>query len=239
MDKYEVGQYWHMGFLANWKAKRAYKGAMAQYDLAITDWHADVEIFQKIKDAFLLAAKGEDVVVNQTIQKAGEIVLWTAKGQFHEAGRGAGSYQGSSQGFSIPVVAGIRYRVGATRGTYVSGDPIQKYGEVGDVILTTNRVLFNGMFNTKEWAFSKWNGAAASADETDYIFNVSNRQKTSGILFGARDGREFNRFLSCALIAAEYGIDRVIQEVDKNLKALEEDKPAIPPLEMQKPKELE
>ena len=228
-----------MGFLANWKSKRAYKSAMAQYDLAITDWHADVEIFQKIKDAFLLAAKGEDVVVNQTIQKAGEIVLWTAKGQFHEAGRGAGTYQGSSQGFSIPVVAGIRYRVGATRGTYVSGDPIQKYGEVGDVILTTNRVLFNGMFNTKEWAFSKWNGAAASADETDYIFNVSNRQKTSGVLFGARDGREFNRFLSCALIAAEYGIDRVIQEVDKNLKALEEDKPAIPPLEMQKPKELE
>jgi hypothetical protein len=228
-----------MGFIANWKAKRAYKSAMAQYDLAITDWHADVEIFQKIKDAFLLAAKGEDVVVNQTIQKAGEIVLWTAKGQFHEAGRGAGTYQSSSQGFSIPVVAGIRYRVGATRGTYVSGDPIQKYGEVGDVILTTNRVLFNGMFNTKEWAFSKWNGAAASADETDYIFNVSNRQKTSGVLFGARDGREFNRFLSCALIAAEYGIDRVIQEVDKNLKALEEDKPAIPPLEMQKPKELE
>ena len=228
-----------MGLIANWKAKRAYKSAMAQYDLAITDWHADVEIFQKIKDAFLLAAKGEDVVVNQTIQKAGEIVLWAAKGQFHEAGRGAGTYQGSSQGFSIPVVAGIRYRVGATRGTYVSGDPIQKYGEVGDVILTTNRVLFNGMFNTKEWAFSKWNGAAASADETDYIFNVSNRQKTSGVLFGARDGREFNRFLSCALIAAEYGIDRVIQEVDKNLKALEEDKPAIPPLEMQKPKELE
>jgi len=225
-----------MGFIANWKAKRAYKSAMAEYDLAITDWHADVEIFQKIKDAFLLAAKGEDVVVNQTIQKAGEIVLWTAKGQFHEAGRGAGTYQGSSQGFSIPVVAGIRYRVGATRGTYVSGDPIQKYGEVGDVILTTNRVLFNGMFNTKEWAFSKWNGAAASADETDYIFNVSNRQKTSGVLFGARDGREFNRFLSCALIAAEYGIDRVIKEVDKNMKELEEDKPAIPPLELEAPK---
>jgi len=225
-----------MGLIANWKAKRAYKRAMAEYDLAITDWHADVEIFQKIRDAFLLAAKGEDVVVNQTIQKAGEIVLWTAKGQFHEAGRGAGTYQGSSQGFSIPVVAGIRYRVGATRGTYVSGDPIQKYGEVGDVILTTNRVLFNGMFNTKEWAFSKWNGAAASADETDYIFNVSNRQKTSGVLFGARDGREFNRFLSCALIAAEYGIDRVIKEVDKNMKELEEDKPAIPPLELEAPK---
>jgi len=228
-----------MGFIANWKAKRAYKHAMAVYDLAITDWQSDVEIFQKARDAFVLAAKGEDVVVNQTIQKAGEIVLWTAQGQFHEAGRSAGQYSATSQGFSIPVVAGIRYRVGATRGTYVSGDPIQKYGEVGDVILTTNRVLFNGMFNTKEWLFSKWNGAAASDDETDYIFHVSNRQKTSGVLFGARDGREFNRLLSCALIAAEYGIDRVIKEIDKNLKELEEDKPAIPPLEMKEPKQLE
>jgi len=228
-----------MGFIANWKAKRAYKGAMEVYDAELTDWQSDIEIFQKARDAFMLAAKGEDVVSNQTIQKAGEIVLWTAQGQFHEAGRGAGSFQGSSQGLSIPVVAGIRYRVGATRGTYVSGDPIQKYAEVGDVLLTTQRVLFNGMFNTKEWAFSNWNGAAASADETDYIFHVSNRQKTSGVLFGASDGREFNRFLSCALIAAEYGIDRVIQEIDKNMKELEEDKPAIPPLTMQAPKELE
>jgi hypothetical protein len=228
-----------MGFFAKLKAKRKFKRDQKAYASAHSDWQTDIEIFTKIKEVFLLAAKGEDAEVNQTIQKAGEIVLWRAQGQFHEAGRGAGSYQGSSQGLSIPVVAGIRYRVGATRGTYVSGDPIQKYGEVGDVILTTDRVLFNGMFNTREWAFAKWNGAAASADETDYIFNVSNRQKTSGVLFGARDGREFNRFLSCALIAAEYGIDRVITEVDKNMKELEEDKPMPPVLQLQTPKELE
>ena len=224
-----------MGFFAKLKAKRKFKGDQEAYAIAHTDWQTDIEIFKKIKEVFLLAAKGEDAVTNQTIQKAGEIVLWRAQGQFHEAGRGAGSFQGSSHGLSIPVVAGIRYRVGATRGTYVSGDPIQKYGEVGDVILTTERVLFNGMINTREWAFSKWNGAAASEDETDYIFNVSNRQKTSGVLFSPRDGREFNRYLSCALIAAEYGIERVITEVDKNMKELEEDKPMPPVLELEAP----
>ena len=228
-----------MGFLANWKAKRAYKRAMAQYDLAITDWHSDIEIFEKIIAAFELAAKGEDAVSNLTVQKAGEVVLWRGQGQFHQAARGAGQYVGSSQGFSIPVVAGIRYRVGATRGTYVSGDPIQKYAEVGDVLLTTHRVLFNGMFNTKEWAFAKWNGAAASADETDYIFHVSNRQTTSGILFSQSDGRLFNRFLAAALIAAEDGIDKALSAIRENVKELTEDKPAIPPLEMAAPKELE
>ena len=226
-----------MGFLANWKAKRAYKSAMAQYDLAITDWHSDVEIFEKIIAAFELAAKGEDAVSNLTVQKDGEIVLWRGQGQFHQAARGAGTYVGSSQGISIPVVAGIRYRVGATRGTYVSGDPIQKYGEVGDVVLTTQRLMFNGMFNTKEWAFSKWNGAASSADETDYIFHVSNRQTTSGILFSRSDGRLFNRFLAAALIAAEDGIDQALKAIKENAKEIAEDKPVIPPLELANPKQ--
>jgi hypothetical protein len=225
-----------MGFIADWKAKRSYKRAMAVYDGALTDWQKDIEIFKKITDAFKLAAKGEDAISNQTIQKPGEIVIWRGQGQFHEAARGAGQFVGSSQGFSIPIVAGIRYRVGATRGTYVSGDPIQKYGEVGDVVLTTQRVLFNGMINTKEWLFSKWNGAAASEDETDYIFHVSNRQKTSGVLFSRTEGREFNRFLACAIIAAEYGIPRVLEEVTKNRKELEEDKPVIPPLALDAPK---
>jgi hypothetical protein len=225
-----------MGFLANWKAKRAYKHAMAVYDGAITDWHADIEIFEKIISAFELAAKGEDAVSNLTVQKAGEVVLWRGQGQFHQAARGAGQYVGSSQGFSIPVVAGIRYRVGATRGTYVSGDPVQKYGEVGDVVLTTQRLMFNGMFNTKEWAFAKWNGAAASADETDYIFHVSNRQTTSGILFSRSDGRLFNRFLAAALIAAEDGIDKALSAIRENAKEITADKPVIPPLALDAPK---
>jgi hypothetical protein len=35
------------------------------------------------------------------------------------------------------------------------------------------------------------------------------------------------------LIAAEYGIDRVIKEIDKNMKELQEGKPAIPPLALE------
>lgn len=224
-----------MGIIADWKARRAHKQAWATYELDYSDWQRDIEIFKKINSAFDSVAKGEDVVRNLTMQKNGEIVLWRGQGQFHEAGRGAGSYQGSSQGFSIPIVAGIRYRVGATRGTFVSGDPIQKYAEVGDVFLTTNRLLFNGMYNTKEWLFSKWNGASCSADETDYIFNVSNRQKTSGILFSDQDGREFNRFLASALMAAESGIAQTRTTLAKDVKELMEDKPLAPVLALEAP----
>ena len=221
-----------MGFWANQKVKRAYKNALGEYQLNYADWKRDIEIFTKVKAAFELAAKGEDAVSNLTVQKAGEFVLWRGQGQFHEAGRAAGHYEGSSQGVSIPVVAGIRYRVGAMRGSFVPGNEIQVYKEVGDVVLTTDRLMFNGMMNTKEWAFSKWNGAATSNDETDFIFHVSNRQKTSGILFEAHVGREFNRFLAQALICAEQGMSEVKGVLTQVLKDLAEDEPKKPVLEL-------
>ena len=224
-----------MGFWADFKAKRAHKKALKQFQIDHANWVRDVEIFKKIRAAFELAAKGEDAVDNLTIQKPGEIVLWRGQGQLHEAGRTAGHYEGSSQGFSVPLFAGVRYRVGAQRGTYVQGDAIQVYKEVGDVVLTTDRVLFNGMMNTKEWLFTKWNGAAASEDETDYVFQVSNRQKTSGILFRPEDGRLFNRFLAQALNCEEEGIDGVFKSLDGVLKDLAEDEPKEPVLALPAP----
>ena len=219
-----------MGFWADRKAKREFKSAMSDYEYQHAKWAGDIEIFNKIKGAFESAIKGEDAVSNLAVQKPGEIVIWSGRGQFHEAGRTPGQYVGSSQGVSIPVVAGIRYRVGAMRGTFVPGDAIQAYKEVGDVVLSTDRIMFNGMYNTKEWAFAKWNGAATSEDESDYIFNVSNRQKTSGILFDNSVGREFNRFLAQAIDAAENGLESVITTVDKVLQDLAGDEPVKPEL---------
>ena len=217
-----------MGFWADRRAKREFAITLSTYQRRHARWVRDIEIFNKIKGAFESAIKGEDAVSNLAVQKPGEIVIWSGRGQFHEAGRAPGQYVGGTQGLSIPVVAGIRYRVGAMRGTFVPGDAIQAYKEVGDVILSTDRIMFNGMYNTKEWAFAKWNGAATSDDESDYIFNVSNRQKTSGILFDASVGREFNRFLAQAINAAENGLEGVISTVEKVLKDLAEDEPKKP-----------
>jgi hypothetical protein len=217
-----------MSWWSDFKAKRALKRALNVHELDYANWQRDIEIFKKIEQAFELAVKGEDSVPNNTVQKKGEIILWQGQGQFHETGRTPGRYQGTSQGFSIPLVGGIRYRVGAQRGTYVPGEEIQAYKEVGQVLLTTERVLFNGQMNTKEWSFAKWNGASTTADESDYIFHVSNRQKTSGIFVGPTQGREFNRFLAQAINCAEEGVDVVLKSVRNQLKELAEDEPKKP-----------
>jgi hypothetical protein len=82
--------------------------------------------------------------------------------------------------------------------------------------------------NTKEWAFAKWNGASTNYDESDYIFHVSNRQKTSGIAFGPNRGREFNRFLAQAINCAEEGIDVALKSIRTQIKELAEDEPKAP-----------
>jgi len=217
-----------MSWWSELKAKRALKKALKQFEIDKAEWQRDVEIFKKIEAAFELAVKGEDSVPNNTVQKKGEVILWEGQGQLHETGRTPGRYVGTSQGFSIPLVGGIRYRVGAQRGTFVAGDEVQVPKENGQVFLTTERLMFNGQMNTKEWVFAKWNGAATNNDESDYIFHVSNRQKTSGILFGPYQGREFNRFLAQAINCAEQGVDVVLKSVRTQLKELAEDEPKVP-----------
>jgi hypothetical protein len=64
---------------------------------------------------------------------------------------------------------------------------------------------------------------------------VSNRQKTSGILFSKEDGRLFNRFLAQALNCEEQGIEAVFKSLDGVLKELAEDEPLKPVLALPAP----
>ncbi len=214
-----------MGFFNDLFGNPKGKKAQREVDRLHEEWFEDVATLAKLKEAFIAVQGGEDAESHNMITKPGEYVIWAGVGQFHEAGRTAGQYVGSSQGFSIPIVAGIRYRVGAQRGTFIPGEEIQVYKDTGQVYLSTDRLVFNGMTNTAEWKFDKWIGAGASPDGGDFIFHVSNRKKSSGILFEKDTGEEFNRFLAFALIHVSDGLERVMKEI----KGLEERIPTEEP----------
>jgi hypothetical protein len=216
-----------MGFFNDLFGDRAGKKAQREVERLHKEWSEDVATLAKLKEAFIGVQDGEDSESHEMVTKADEIVIWAGIGQFHEAGRTAGQYVGSSQGFSIPVVAGIRYRVGAQRGTFIPGEEIQVYKDQGQVYLTTDRLVFNGATNTAEWKFDKWLGAGASPDGGDFIFHVSNRKKSSGILFDKDVGEEFNRFLAFALIYVNDGIERVMKEIEGLEKRIPTEEPKL------------
>jgi hypothetical protein len=61
----------------------------------------------------------------------------------------------------------------------------------------------------------------------DFIFHVSNRKKSSGILFEKDMGEEFNRFLAFALIYVSDGIDRVMKEITGLEKRIPSEEPKL------------
>jgi hypothetical protein len=216
-----------MGFIADFKAKRAAKRAQAQFELETYQWQSELELLNTALDIFTNAAKGDEPEDHQLVQKKGELVLWTGQAIFHEAGRTPSTYKGGSAGVSIPVVAGVRLRVGQFSGTVIPGQEMQIDKEAGLVKLTNQRLIFAGSLNTTEWSFAKMLSAARNEEGNDFIIGVSNRKKTSGLKFSAADGKAFARLFALALYAYENGIPETIKEIKSEITRRNKEKPKL------------
>ncbi len=214
-----------LDFLKNLKAKRAAKAAKKRYEVELAEWQSETEILNQALEIFKNAVEGKEVDDQSLVQKDGEFVIWTGNAVFHEAGRGPSKYVGGSQGFSIPIVAGIRYRVGSFSATRVPGEAMQIDKDQGFVKLTNQRLIFAGALETSEWAFSKILSVAKTEDGNDFLIGVSNRKKTSGLRFTNSDAQFFARIFAMALYAYENGIRETIKTIEKELKQLTSDKP--------------
>ena len=216
-----------MGFIADFKARRAAKRAQAQFELETYQWQSELDLLNTALDIFTNAAKGDEPEDHQLVQKKGELVLWTGQAIFHEAGRTPSTFKGGSAGVSIPVVAGVRLRVGQFSGTVIPGAEMQIDKEAGLVKLTNQRLIFAGSLNTTEWSFAKMLSAARNEEGNDFIIGVSNRKKTSGLKFSAADGKAFARLFALALYAYENGIPETIKEIKSEITRRNKEKPKL------------
>jgi len=216
-----------MGFIADFKARRAAKRAQAQFELETYQWQSELDLLNTALDIFTNAAKGDEPEDHQLVQKKGELVLWTGQAIFHEAGRTPSTYKGGSAGVSIPIVAGVRVRVGQFSGTVIPGQEMQIDKEAGLVKLTNQRLIFAGSLNTSEWSFAKMLSAARNEEGNDFIIGVSNRKKTSGLKFTAADGKAFARLFALALYAYENGIPETIKEIKSEITRRNKEKPKL------------
>jgi hypothetical protein len=216
-----------MGFIADFKARRAAKRAQAQFELETYQWQSELDLLNTALDIFTNAAKGDEPEDHQLVQKKGELVLWTGQAIFHEAGRTPSTFKGGSAGVSIPVVAGVRLRVGQFSGSVIPGQEMQIDKEAGLVKLTNQRLIFAGSLNTNEWSFAKMLSAARNEEGNDFIIGVSNRKKTSGLKFTDSDGKAFARLFALALYAYENGIPETIKEIKSEITRRNQEKPVL------------
>lgn len=217
-----------MSWFSDFKAKRAAKKAAQAHAYALAEWQEDCATLDRIISVITAARNGEDSVPNTLMQAPGEYTLWSATGIFHETGRTASQYVGGSSGVSIPVGGGVRFKVGAQRGTIVPGTEMQMDKDQGVVMLTNERLVFTGPVKSQEWKFDKLLMLSTSEDESDYYISVSNRKTNSGVRFDPATGREFNRFLGAATAVNEHGYEKVLDELESLKKqALAEEPKAL------------
>ena len=216
-----------MGFFADFKAKRAAKRAQADYELEIFEWDRENQVLAQALEIFTEASSGSEPDDHSLTQKKGELVLWTGDAIYQVAGRTPSTFSGGSQGVSIPIVAGIRYRVGSFKGRMIPGVEMQMDKDQGMVKLTNQRLIFAGPIATTEWAFSKLLSSFSNPEQTDFIFGVSNRQKSSGLRFSPEDGYAFAHLFALALYSYEKGIPATIEAIKNELNEGAADKPQL------------
>ncbi len=159
----------------------------------------------------------------------GERLVSTVQGGgLFEPRRGPGHYSGRSAGVSVPVPdTRLRVRVGKSAGTFVQGAETPTLIDTGNISITTQRIVFQGDKYTREWDYSKLIGLIHYSDKPTTAIQVSNREKTSGIVYAGVNSTEPVRLAMTVAIAIYRGeTEETIKEVRDELAKLDGTAPA-------------
>jgi len=143
-----------------------------------------------------------------------------------EARHGPGHYSGGSQGVSFHIAKGVNYRLGAQRGTFVSGPEESTLIDTGVVVVTSDRVVFAGAKQTREWAFAKLVGFTHSIDSPWTAVQVSNRQKTSGFSYTSAVAETVHFRLELAIANFNGTTERIVADLQRQLSEVTQAQPA-------------
>ena len=201
-----------MGWLADRRARKAqeaFQGQMATWN------EEDAHLRTLLEQAKTF--EGETSVEGETVQlKQDERVFLIVQScPLVEPRRGPGHYQGGYQGISIPIGdTGLRYRVGAGRGTMVPGTEKPTVVDSGVATITSLRVVFQGPMQTREWSFAKLIGYQHFDDPRWTALQVSNRQKTSGIAYDEASSLSVQFMLELALAHFNHRVDQFVGQLE-------------------------
>lgn len=150
------------------------------------------------------------------VGKRGELAVTSLVGTgLVEMKRAPGHYTAGSAGVSFGVGGGVRLRTGRLRGHYTPGAESETEIDTGTVHLTSQRAVFVGNRQTREWQWSKLVGRQLFANKRFAWMDlaVSSRQKTSGFSFALSDAGEVDFLVDLGMALYEGDIEGLRQDL--------------------------
>lgn len=199
-----------------WLKKHEQTKTEKNYQVLLTQWQNKIDNL----DSFIDQAKtfnGE--TTDDILLASGELLFLAVKSaNLIEQKHGAGHYQGTNRGLSIPIGhidhSTIRYHTGTTRGTYVQGESYDASIDTGTAYITNQRVIFEGVNKTRENCFDKLIGVTNNNDGSSTL-SVSNAQKPTTIHYGQKAEALFVFRLSLALAHYKNTLNQLINQLEQ------------------------
>lgn len=203
------------------------KKAEERYEAELSHWREQRDVYER------LLCIAETYIGEQTdeiLLKPGELrIAQVADADLIETRRGPGHWEGRSSGVSVPVgsLAGrsVRYRVGASRGTYMQGQPAATVIDTGTVYITNKRMIFEGARQTRECLFDKLLGVQHDDQSGQTTVSVANRQKPTTIRVGPGLSGQFKFWLDLALAHYRGNVDDFVARLKQELAELDASRP--------------
>lgn len=114
---------------------------------------------------------------------AGEKFIYRSAGvQLAEFKSGGSTYQGTNVGVSVPIVGRVRGNIGSTQGSLVKNPEELTVVDTGVATFTSQRIVFAGERQTREWTFAKLINVASGANGDSVTLGASNHAATSQLI---------------------------------------------------------
>ncbi|HLN17239.1 MAG TPA: hypothetical protein VK277_10890 [Acidimicrobiales bacterium] len=199
------------------------KKAAEAYAHDVADWQEQHDDLEHLID---LAEHYRGGPSDGLVLQPGESLVATIDGvSLVESRSQGGHWAGGSQGISVPI-GPLRYRVGATRGHYMRGEPTPTAIDTGTAFVTDRRVVYRGQGQTRECRFDKLLGFECQHGSA--TLSVANRQRPVTLAYGERlDGWvRFRLQLAVALFQGQ--VPKLVAQLQAELEELERRRPTAP-----------
>ena len=147
-----------------------------------------------------------------------------------ETRAGQGHYQEHSSGISVPVASigghAVRYHVGASKGHYVAGAPVEKMIDTGTIYVTNRRLVFEGAAQTRQCEFAKLVSYHHDPAAGTTTLAVTNRQKPTTVHYGPSVAALFDFRFDLALAHFHDRVDDLVATMQQHLAQVNASKPS-------------
>ena len=221
-----------------WKANRAAKAAARDAERARQKAAKDAAEREKLRGAIteqlefaqarldavanFHGATGADIPddVNIVLKANESVYMYVSDAVLVEPRKGPGQWHGRSQGVSMPIPGTkLRYRVGASKGTFQQGEETPTPIDTGTFTVTSTRAVFTGQKHSREWAWSKLL-SVTHYDPGWAAMAVSNRQKISGVGVDSANRELFEFWIDLAVARATGDTSRLEDDCRDDVEQL-------------------